>query len=108
MRPGIVPIAGLWHISEYRAKKRRRNNLKRVKDFLPESQGQNLAVAVLYAPYSLDSSLLGHPAVLTIDLLHQLEKPKLVMSSMYYIKWLYFIKWLQLLALPKVHLITCG
>jgi hypothetical protein len=33
---------------------RRGNTLKRVEDFLTGSQGQNLAVTVLYVPHSLD------------------------------------------------------
>ena len=41
-------------ISRFRAK---REQLKRVQGLLPERSGQNLALTVLYVPYSLDS---GH------------------------------------------------
>ena len=38
------------------ASERRGNNSRRYKDFLTESQGQNLALTVLHVLYSLDKS----------------------------------------------------
>ena len=42
-------------VSQYYHFRARREELKRFKGLLPESQGQNLALTVLYVPYLLDS-----------------------------------------------------